>query len=170
MSVFTVSINFLENIKQGELGYFASILYQFANPQNPAKIAIDKERTMLSRYRAINNHADQIKSWLDILSYVPSSTEIVNVDLKQIADSEELCYALCSKVNGAKQVIVHSLSSLRTPLSETNDIDYGATRLHIIDKDEAQILLNTSVATNIVNSVLVGGDANKIDNRNNSNQ
>lgn len=167
MAVYTVSLNLLEKLDETEMEYFGSILYCFTNKENLAKLAVDKNRIILSRYRDIQNNASFIKVWLDLLSYIDSKIEIIDIDLTFTDNPEELCLALCGKTNGAKKLIVHSFSSFEREINENDCIEYDGSQIIVLDKDKARKELNETNIINIINSQIAGRD---IIGSNNTNQ
>lgn len=167
MVIYTVSLNLLENIQDTEMEYLACILFNFSNREHPAKLAVDTKKIILSKYREIRNYKDIIKTWIDLLSNIPSSVEWVNVDLEQIADDEQMCLTLCSHTQGSKNMIVYSLSSLNTDIDEDNCACHNGCRVRILDRDEARKALNNRENQNIyiIQSQFAGGsiiDSNNI--------
>ena len=168
-AVYTLSANFLEQLKQHEYSYIVSVLFRIVNTQNQYKIAIDSDSNIILKYRELTQNkfcAESIKIWLEMLTYIPSSMQKIDVDLSHINDPEDMCIELCSHVNGNKTLIIHSTSSFCKELDDNNTISHNEKTIHIIDKEEAQAQLNKSEATNIVNSILAG---NNITNSINSN-
>lgn len=163
MAVYTVSLNLLENLEDSEKPYMVSILFRLANDTQPDKIAVDKKMIIFTRYREAScKFPDSVKTWLDFLSYAPSSlVEKIDVDLEGIDDSEEICLRLCSKTKGAKQMIVHSLGLVNADIDEDNCTIYNGCRIRILDKDEAKCALNPQIAYSINNSIVAGRDVNK---------
>lgn len=166
MAVYTVSLNLLEELDKTEMEYFGSILYCFTNKENLAKLAVDKNRIILSKYRDIQNNASFIKCWLDLLSYIDSKIEIIDIDLTFIENPEELCLALCGKTNGAKKLIVHSFSSFCNKINENDYIEYDGSKIKVLDKDRAKKELNETNIINMENSQYAGRDIIRANNTN----
>ena len=93
MAIYTVSLNFLENLKPNEMSYLGCILYCFTNDQHPDKLAVDKNRVILDKYiDAVDERfADIVKSWVDMLSYIPSSMELYNYSWHRCKPDTGLC-------------------------------------------------------------------------------
>lgn len=159
MAIYTLSLNFLKQLESSDMPYLASILFCFTNEQHPDKLAVDKNKIILSTYREIVNErfGDIIKTWVDMLSYIPSSMEKINVDLSEIEDCEK-CLLLCSKTNGVKQMIVYSLGSIGMTVNDQNCIRYNDNLIKLIDKDEAKSILNQNTGLYISNSIVANGN------------
>ena len=166
MAVYTVSLNLFENLQSADLSYLACILFCFTNEENPAKLAVDNKHIILSRYKDFSRHGDIIRTWIDMLSNLPSSIEKIDVDLEGLADLEQMCLALCSRTNGSKQMIVYSMASLKTDIDDDNCVNYNGHRIKILDRDEAKRALNEHIVYNISNSQVAGGDIKKSTNTN----
>lgn len=166
MAIYTVSLNLFENLQSADLSYLACILFCFTNEENSAKLAVDKKHIILSRYKNFSRHGDIIRTWIDMLSNLPSSIELINVDLEGIADSEQICLALCSHTNGSKQMIVYSMASLKTDIDDDNCVSYNGHRVKILDRNEAKRVLNEHIVYNISNSQVAGRDIKKSSNTN----
>jgi len=168
MAIYTVSLNFLENLKPNEMSYLGCILYCFTNDQHPDKLAVDKNRVILDKYiDAVDERfADIVKSWVDMLSYIPSSMEKIDIDLRCFTNKEEMCLALCSGINGTKQMIVYSMAALKTDIDDDNSVSYNGHRIKILDRDEAKRVLNENIVYNISHSQVAGRDIKKSQNTN----
>lgn len=168
MAIYTVSLNFLENLAPSEMSYLGCILSCFTNDQHPDKLAVDKNRIILDKYIDVvdERFADIVKSWVDMLSYIPSSMEKIDVDLRNITNKEELCLALCSSINGTKQMIVYSMATLKADIDDDNCVSYNGHRIKILDRDEAKRVLNEHIVYNISNSQVAGRDIKKSSNTN----
>lgn len=160
MAIYTVSLNFLENLEISEMSYIGCVLFCFSNNQHPDKLAVDKNKIILNKYIDVvdSRFADIIRSWVDMLSYIPSSIEKIDVDLTEITDTEEMCLALCSSTKGSKQLIVHSIGLLESSVDASNCISYKGCTIKVLDKDEAKQLLNVNSVLNINRSVVAGGN------------
>ncbi len=161
MAVYTISLNLFENLQPSDLSYLACILFCFTNDENPAKLAVDKKHIILSKYKDFSRHGDIIKTWIDMLSNLPSSIEQIDVDLEGLADSEQMCLALCSRTNGSKQMIVYSMASIQAEIDDNNCICHNGHRIKILDRDEAKRVLNEHIIYNISNSQVAGRDIKK---------
>lgn len=157
-SIYTVSLNLLENLKASELSYLACILFCFTNEEQPAKLAVDKNGVILDRYKDYTQYGDIIKVWIDLLSIIPSSIERIDVDLGEMDDTEQMCLLLCSCTNGSKQMIVYSKATLRANIDEDNCVSHNGHRIKILDRDEAKKTLNEHIVYRINNSLVAGRD------------
>lgn len=156
--IYTLSLNFLENLKSSDLPYLACILFCFTNDEQPAKLAVDKKQIILTRYKDFSLYGDIIKMWIDLLSNIPSSMESINVDLEGIEDHEQMCLTLCSQTKGSKKMIVYSLNSINSDVDDDNCVSYNGHSIRLLDRDEAKRMLNEHVAYNISNSMVAGRD------------
>ena len=150
--IYTISTNFFKQLKAEEYSCLASILFQFSNTQADCKIAIDAQSLVLDKYRDITHGmfcADIVRTWLELLSNISSSIEKCNVDLSNVADSEEMCVKVCSCVNGARNLIIHSFNSYPLPLEQDNSLLYDGKVIKVMDKDQAQLQLNNTAAIKI---------------------
>lgn len=168
MAIYTVSLNFLENLEPSEMSYLGCILFCFTNEQHPDKLAVDKNKVILDKYKEVvhERFADIIRSWVDMLSYVPSSMEKIDVDLRDITNKEDLCLELCSNINGTKKMIVYSMASLNSIIDGDNCITYNGHKIKFLDRDEAKRVLNENIVYNISNSQVAGRDIKKSSNTN----
>ncbi len=168
MAIYTVSLNFLDNLETSEMSYIGSVLFCFTNNQHPDKLAVDKNKIILNKYIDVvdSRFADIVRSWVDMLSYIPSSIEKIDVDLTGITDNEEICLALCSGINGTKQMIVYSMAALKTDIDNDNCVSYHGHRIKILDRDEAKRVLNENIVYNISHSQVAGRDIKKSQNTN----
>lgn len=159
--VYTISTNFFEQLEEGDYPCMASILFQLSNYRTVHKVAVDSHSRILEIYREISQHtfcAEIVKSWLVLLSNTPSSCEKCNVDLSGIANKEEMCLKLCSRVNGSKNLLIYSANSYPMPLDENNLLSYGGVFIKAVDKEEAEAQLNSYGATIYNNSMVAQGN------------
>lgn len=168
MAIYTISLNLFENLQSADLSYLACILFCFTNEEHPAKLAVDKKHIILSKYKDFSRHGDIIRIWIDMLSNLPSNIERIDVDLEGEVDTEQMCLALCSRTNGPKQMIVYSLTSLKSEVDDNCCICHNGHRIKVLDRDEAKRYLNEQQVVYISNSQVAGRDIKKSQNTNNN--
>ncbi len=160
MAVYTLSLNFLDNLEPKEQTYISNIMFCFVNTYNSAKIAVDKDKYILTKYKAVKKYREIIKTWIDLLANIPSSMENCNIDLSNIDNPDEMCLALCNATNGCRKLIVHSTSSFPIKINDEGCVVYNGNNIHIIDKDDAAKEINACNITinNLNNSIVAGGN------------
>lgn len=163
-TIFTVSLNFLEKLKRGEEHFLNDILFEIINTRNSFKVAVDNNGLIITKYESVTNNRDIIKTWIEMLSYNESSIETVNVDLNGLEDKDEVCLALCSNTNGAKQLIIHSNSSWNGNIDEENNVMYNGKKVRLFDKEEASDELNKHSSLAFIDSIFAGGNMKNVRN------
>jgi len=165
MAVYTLSLNFLNNLETNEQSYITNIMFCFVNTYNTAKIAVDRDKLILTKYREISKYRDTIKTWIDLLANIPSSMEKCNVDISNIENSDEMCLALCNATNGCRKLIVHSKSLFPMNINDDGCVIYKGNNIHIIDKDDAANEINALYIMQIENSIVAGGNVENSKNK-----
>ena len=158
-SVYTLSANFFEQLEQHDFNYLCSILFRFANSQNPYKIAVDSKSLVILKYQEITQDkfcADIIRIWIDMLANTPTKMQRYDIDLSKVTNPEDMCIELCSKINGRRILIIHSANTFYKAIDATNSIMHNGKVINIIDKDEAQFELNNNTNLNVINSIVAG--------------
>lgn len=158
MAVYTLSLNFLDNLEQNEQTYISDIMFCFVNTYNSAKIAVDKDKLILTKYRKVTKYRDIIKTWIDMLANIPSSMEKCNIDISNIENPDEMCLALCNATNGCRKLIVYSWSLFPVKINDDGCVVYNGNNIHILDKDDAAREINSSNNITIENSIVAGGN------------
>lgn len=158
--IYTISLDFLENIEEGEEHYYTSILFQLANEMTPFKVAVDRDMMVLEFYKNVKKHPEIIKSWLEHMSYSPSSFERISVDLSVESNMDNMLMKLCSAVNGNKQLIIYSKQNIPLEVDCNNCVEFQGKSIKLLDKDEARIKLNimSFINNSYVNSQVAGGN------------
>lgn len=155
MSVFTISPDLLENIQEDEKIYLTDILFVFTQRGVLHKVAKDKNGEILDIYRSIDNNADIIKQWLELMSYTPSKFENINTDLNQIKCIESKFIELCYSTKNIKQIIVYSLQNIKKFECANNTVNYKNDNITVFDRDGATNILtskSTIISNNYINS------------------
>ena len=159
--IYTISLDFLENIEEGEEHYYTSILFQLANEMNPFKVAVDKNKEILDIYRNVKTNPEIISTWLDHMSYSPfPAFELIPVDLSTEINIDNKFMILCSAIKGNRQMIVYSIQNVHLDVDCNNCVEFQGKQIKLLDKDEARIRLNQNnvVYNNYNNSQVAGGD------------
>lgn len=172
MSIYTISANFFEQLQKADHSYLGSILFRFTNNQNQHKIALDTDGVIAAQYREITQNkscADIVKTWLELISNIPSSVEKNVVHFTNDMTPEDMCIEVCSKTNGPKNLIIYSSGSFSRRLAEDGTFLNSGSRITAIEKDDAQVQLNERGNTfNITGSIVAGNDINNSQNNTNN--
>ena len=142
MSVFTITPDFFRNIQEDERNYFSNILFVFTNKTNEFKVSKDINGEILNIYKDIKENGEVIKTWLDLMSFTPSSFEKINVDISKIDCYDTKFLKLCKETRGFNNLIVYSLQNITKFKCEENKIKFEETLISIYDRDTASIELN----------------------------
>ena len=171
MSVFTVSPYLLENIEEDEKVYLSDILFVFTQRNTTFKVAKDKNGEILDIYKGINNNAEIIKIWLDLMSFKPAKFEKIDIDLSDIVCVESKFFELCSYTNNTKNLIVYSKQNILKFQCINNIVNYNDINISILDRDDANAVLNSPVTittqNNYVNSQIASHGSQISDSNNN---
>lgn len=160
MPVYTISPDFLENIKDDDKRYLSDILFIFSNRTNAYKVARDTQGHIIDIYKSIKTNPDIIKTWLELMSYPPSKFEKINVDIRDIDSDEEKAIKLCKETKNSNKMIVYSIENIQLFECNNNQIQYEGKSLIVLDRDEAEIELNRKDEGRIINinhSQIAGG-------------
>jgi len=151
--IYTISSDLLENIEINELIYFSDLLMVFSKKSNSYKVTRDKNNLVIKKYSDIENNAEFIKVWLDLMSFSPTSFEKINIDLSNINCTETFFMELCKKTQGNKNLIVYSQQNIKKAIVTNNKLKYNDVELNVLDRDMAKNrLIQATTVTNI------GGD------------
>lgn len=117
--------------------YLTEILFQFPQ-QNSLKVGIDSQNKIVEKYSEIAQNNPAIASWLQIMSYEPTSFERIDIpgdydDFNQV----DLYLKVCKHVAQQKKAIVFSHQTLSMFKYINNEIYYEDCNIIIYDKDEA---------------------------------
>lgn len=168
MSIFTVSPDLLENIEEDEKIYLREILFVFTNSGTQYKVAKDKKSEILDIYKSIQNNADFIKVWLELMSFQPARFEKIDVDLSSIDCSETKFLELCHATNNNKDLIVYSKQNLKKHICNNSLVEYKGNQIKILDKDDANLILNNKQQSNtFIQSQVAMNGSQIIDSNNN---
>lgn len=168
MNIFIISLDFLENIKPENLHYLSDILFIFTNTNNDYKVAVDSGNEIWSMYHKVENNAEYIKIWLDLLTYIPNCTETINVDLKSVENVEDKFLELCANIRGKRQMIVYSKQNISLEVDCNDNVEYQGKKILLLDKEQARLILNDRniINNNFINAQVAGGNINGAINRN----
>lgn len=126
----------LKEIK--EKVYLTEVLIPFTQ-LNDLKVGIDTKNKIISKYLQIGQNNPGIASWINLMSYEPSSFEKIKVPDNDLnADLAELYLLVCKCVVQQKKVIVYSHQTLCDfTFIERNTIEYNGCKVEVYDRDEA---------------------------------
>jgi len=169
MSVYTISPDLLRNIEKDESIYISDILFVFTTRGNNFKVSKDKNGDVLNTYKSINNNGDIIRTWLDLMSYKPSTFEDIDVDLSQIECEETKFLKVCKEVKTQNKLIMYSHQNLKKFDCPNKTVHFENKLITILDKDEAKNeLTNTTIISGdtIINSQVAKGGSEIKDSEN----
>ena len=159
MSIFTISKDLLQNIEHKT--HYCDILFVF--PQtNSFKVAMDKSNKILEIYYDLAKDNISLKTWLDLLSYEPTSIEKIDVELSDDLSQDEVFLKVCGATANQKKLLIYSHQNWKKyKYSENNTVTYDSCTIFMIDRDEAIQALKLA-DTNIVaiNSVVATNQGN----------
>lgn len=141
MSIFTISPDFFQNVDKEEGVYFSDVLFVFTQRGNPYKVTKDKNGDVITIYSRIKENGDIIKTWLDLMTYKPSTFEKIDVDLSSIDCMETKFLTLCRATKGDNNLIVYSKQNIKNFECKDGKIDFDNIIISILDKDDAHIQL-----------------------------
>ncbi|KAF2327433.1 hypothetical protein [Flavobacterium nitrogenifigens] len=167
MAIFTISEDFLSNTHE-DLSYLSDILFVFSNKKNSFKVSKDINGEILQIYKSIPKNGEIIKTWLDLMSYTPSSFEKVDIDLSSINCLETKFIKLCKETKGFNNLIVYSVQNIKKHQLTGKAIVFEEVDINVFDRDEASIQLNIKCDNilNIVKSQVAMGNSNITDSQN----
>lgn len=168
MPIFTVSPDLLENIEEEEKIYLRDILFVFTNSGTQYKVAKDKKSEIIDIYRSIENNADIIKTWLELMSYQPARFEKIDVDLSDITCKETKFIELCNSTLNNKDLIVYSKQNFQKFICNNDFIEYKNQQIKVLDKDDANSILNNKQQTNFIIQSQVAMNGSQINESNNN--
>jgi hypothetical protein len=146
MVCYTLSNCLLENLDAGKV-YISDILMVFTQQNNPFKVALDKSDRIMDLYQKAGEKDYNVAYWLTLMSYKPSSFEIINVDTSSSLNEEEVFLSVCSKTKSQQKMIVYSHEGWQYyGYSSANVVHYNDIPVQVYDRDEAIRELNTSLA------------------------
>lgn len=154
MPVYTVSPDLLRNIDKDDGLYFTDILFVFTQRNNPFKVAKDKFGLIIDCYQQINNNGDIIKTWLDLMSFKPSSFETIDVDLSKIDCEETMFMKVCRETKSQNKLIVYTTQNLNKFHCNNNIVHFEDTAIQILDRDIArgELFVASKIGDTYINS------------------
>src|SRR6218665_1529756 len=152
MSIYTISPDFLSNVDKDEQNYLSNILFVFTNRNNSFKLTKDKKGDVISIYKSIQENADIIKIWLDLMSYTPAPFESIDVDISNIDCLETKFLKICKETKGFNNLIVYSVQNLTKFKCIGNKISFEGIDINILDRDEANSELNSKTGHTFISN------------------
>jgi len=158
--IYTITPDLLENIADNEKHYFTDILFLFTNRSCSLKVARDKNNEIISIYRNIKNNAETIKLWLDLMSFIPSRFEKINITIDDIDCLESKFMKLCKETKGVNKLIVYSIQNLYKFECREKKVIFEDIIINVLDRDDAKEELNGKNIFNIngVGHMIAGND------------
>jgi hypothetical protein len=158
MGVYIIMPCLLKEAK--EKVYLTEVLLPFTH-QNNLKVGLDTKDKIITEYHQIAKDNPGIASWIQLMSYSPTSFEKISIPNNDIDTTEVEYYLLvCKHVTQQKKVIAFSYQSFYNyPFKESNKICYEGFDMNVYDRDDAieelkcfnnnNIIINDSIiATN----------------------
>ena len=166
--VYTLSPDFIQNLEEEDSIFITDVLFQFSNRENPLKIAKDNSGSVIDDYSKIAAKNQQIKTWLDLMSFSPSPFSKVDVDLSSFDCHETKYLKLCRETNGLKKMIIYSLQNIKKHQCDNNSILFEGCKIDILDKENARYDVNTILKKGdiIINSQVANNISQIIDSEN----
>lgn len=167
--IYTISPDLLRNIKKEEGIYLTDVLFVFAQRSNTYKVTRDSNGEVLRIYESIASSKDCIKTWLDLMSFIPSPFEVINVDISDIECEETKFLKLCKETNGENKIIYYSKQNVRKYKFDAGSLFFEKIQIIVLDRDEArhELTATQTINTNIINSQVAQGNSqiSKSDNK-----
>ena len=170
MSIYTLTTNLIENLQSSEKSIFGSLFHVLTNVESGNKIAIDKNRRLLTLYAEANIVPElkyDYKYWLDYLTdrYIYDNVcEPILVDI-DISDKNNAFLDLASSVNGSRKIIVYCRNSnCPYECNDENVVEHNGKKICVLDKEDAISEINSKV----INNITTEGDYSPINFGNNN--
>ncbi|HZY36729.1 MAG TPA: hypothetical protein VFE53_08785 [Mucilaginibacter sp.] len=162
MSVYTISPDLLRNIEKEEGVYFTDILFVFTQRNNHFKVSRDKKGHVIDAYLKIVPNADIIKTWLDLMSFKPSTFEHIDVSFKDIDCEETKFFKLCKETKDQNKIIYYSAQNIKKYNCTDHLVYFEETAITVLDRDLAKQELNQSNKNGdtYINSQVAKGNSN----------
>lgn len=138
MSVYTISPDLLKHIDRDEGVYFTDILFVFTQRNNPFKVAKDKDGHVIDAYQRIDKNSEVIKTWLDLMTFKPSTFETIDVNLGEIDCEETMFVKICKETKGQNKLIVYTIQNLKKFECQESIIYFEDTAIQVLDRDVAK--------------------------------
>lgn len=166
--IYTISPDLLRNIEPGNGIYFSDILFVFSIRGNPYKITKDKHGEILNCYKTIKENSEIIKCWLDLMSYLPSPFETIDVDIRGIECEETKFLKICKETNGEKKLVLYSLQNVKKYPITQNRLVFEEVAIDLLDRDAILIELKPKDKNGdtYVNSQVAKNGSNITDSKN----
>jgi hypothetical protein len=140
--VYTILPDLLRNIRRPEGMFLTDILFVFSQKTNTYKVSRDVNGEIIEIYKSIMENGEVIKTWLDLMSYVPNSFEVINVDISDIPVEETKFIKLCKETVGQNKIIVYSKQNIINHEFSGPYIIFEDRAITVLDRDEARQELN----------------------------
>ena len=168
--VYTLNKEIFERIEKDELYYFTDLINVFSQRENPYKVAIDNNGSVLDDYSSIENHNRPfVLAWLEFMSYKPTPFEKIDIDLTEIKCIETKYLTLCKTTKSVNRMIVYSKQDIKVYECHNDVINFQDKAITVLDKDTAVKELKdgqTKDITQIISSQVAMG-ASQINDSNN---
>lgn len=173
MAIYTLTTNLIENIQLSERSIFSSLFHMLTNVKSGNKLAIDKNKRLLTIYAEANviiGLKYDYKYWLDYLSdkhIYDIICEPIPVEI-DISDKDQAFLDVASAINGSKKIIVYSRNNnCPYQCDGKNEVEHNGEKICVLDKDEAVSEINdknniTNITTYGDNSPVINGNNNKV--------
>jgi len=169
MSTYTISPDFFQSVEKDEGVYFSEVLFVFTQRGNPFKVSRDKNGDIIDVYKNIKENADIIKTWLELMSYKPSTFEKIDIDLSEIECLETKFLTLCQQTKSENNLIVYSKQNIKKFECKNSKIVFDKTSISVLDKDDACLELSKItkiIGDTYINSQIAQGGSQIVDSNN----
>ncbi|WP_020586371.1 hypothetical protein [Desulfobacter curvatus] len=140
MATYIVSSCFLKNAELRP--YISDVLFRFPQQDNSLKVGIDKNKIIIDLYAEIAEEKHHVSTWLDLMSFNPTSFEKITEIEEGITEETEVFLFVCSALVNNKKMIVDTIQNFGAyNVTEENQIEYRNNKIKIIEKDDAVIEL-----------------------------
>jgi hypothetical protein len=162
MSIYTISPDFLSSIDKDEQNYLSNILFVFTNRNNTYKLTKDKKGEVISIYKSIQQNADIIKVWLELMSYTPTPFENIDIDISSIECLETKFIKICKETKGFNNLIVYSTQNISKFNCIGKKINFEGIDINILDRDDANLELNINPGNIFISNSQVANNGSTI--------
>lgn len=156
MGCYTLSHCVLVNLDSGKK-YITDLLMVFTQEKNSFKVALDKSHRIIDLYEEAGQNNQIVATWLQLMSYMPTNFEIINIDTSSAKNEEELFLSVCSSIKSQNKLIIYSHERWQHfKYNSERVIYYNNIPILIFDRDEAIHELNATQCStiNAYNSVI----------------
>lgn len=162
MSVYTITPDLLRSIGEEDGIYLTDILFVFTSRNNPFKVAIDNNGVIIDYYKSVENNAETIAFWLNLMSFKPSPFELINVDLSNIDCEETKFMKVCKETLNQRKLVLYTYQNLVNFKCENGTVIFEDTVINILDRDIARNELTPTITMGdtIINSQVAKDNSN----------